>query len=63
MVGKDSDGGDVKKELVIQKDGKECIFSVPKGVWAYEIDLANKDVYKKGEYKLDDVITITVKED
>lgn len=63
MVGKDSDGSEVKKELVIQKDGKECIFAVPKGVWAYEIDLANKDVYKKGEYKLDDSITISVKED
>ena len=60
MVGKDSDGTEVKKELVIQKDGKECVFSVPKGVWSYEIDLSNKDVYKKGEYKLDDEITITV---
>lgn len=62
LVGKDEDGNDVKKELVVQKDGKECVFDVPKGVWAYEIDLANKEVYKKGEYKLDDEITITVKE-
>jgi hypothetical protein len=63
MVGKDTDGNELKKELVVQKEGKECVFDVPKGVWAYEIDLANKDVYKKGEYKLDDDITITVKED
>jgi hypothetical protein len=63
LTGKDADGNDVKKELVVQKDGKECVFDIPKGVWAYEIDLANKDVYKKGEYKLDDEITITVKED
>ena len=63
LTGKDDDGNDVKKELVVQKDGKECVFDVPKGVWAYEIDLANKEVYKKGEYKLDDEITITVKDD
>ncbi len=63
LAGKDAEGNDVKKELVVQKEGKECVFDVPKGVWAYEIDLANKDVYKKGEYKLDDDITITVKED
>lgn len=62
LIGKDDDGNDVKKELVVQKDGKECVFDVPKGVWAYEIDLANKEVYKKGEYKLDDEITITVKD-
>ncbi len=62
LIGKDEEGNDVKKELVVQKDGKECVFNVPKGVWAYEIDLANKEVYKKGEYKLEDEITITVKE-
>lgn len=63
LIGKDEDGNDVKKELVVQKDGKECVFDLPKGVWAYEIDLANKEFYKKGEYKLDDEITITVKDD
>ncbi len=62
LVGKDIDGADVTKELVIQKEGRECVFNLPKGVWAYEIDLANKDVYKKGEYKIDDELVITVKD-
>ena len=63
LVGKDEDGNDVKKELVIQKDGKECAFEVPKGIFTYEIVLANKEIYKKGEYKFNEEITITVKEE
>ena len=63
IVGKDSEGNDVKKELVIQKDGKECLFELPKGIYTYEIDLSNKEVYKKGEYKFNEEITITVKPD
>ncbi|GGC87391.1 hypothetical protein GCM10011508_13260 [Flavobacterium lutivivi] len=60
---KTEDGDEIKKELVIQNDGKECVYEIPKGVWSYEIILANKETYKKGEFKLDDDITITVKDD
>ena len=63
IVGKDEEGEDVKKELVIQKEGKECVFELPKGIYTYEIVLANKEVYKKGEYKFNEEITITVKPD
>ena len=63
MVGKDDEDNVVKKELVIQKDGKECVFEIPKGIYTYEIVLANKEVYKKGEYKFNEEITITVKPD
>ena len=63
MVGKDEEDNVVKKELVIQKDGKECVFEIPKGIYTYEIVLANKEVYKKGEYKFNEEITITVKPD
>lgn len=63
MVGKDDEDNVVKKELVIQKDGKECVFDIPKGIYTYEIVLANKEVYKKGEYKFNEEITITVKTD
>jgi hypothetical protein len=63
LVGKDEDGNPIKKELVIQKDGKECVFEIPKGIYTYEIVLANKEIYKKGEYKFNEEITITVKED
>jgi hypothetical protein len=61
MIGKDEEGSTIKKELVIQKDGKECVFEIPKGIYTYEILLANKEIFKKGEYKFNEEITITVK--
>ena len=63
IVGKNQEGDEVKKELVIPKDGKECLLELPKGIYTYEIVLANKEIYKKGEYKFDDEIIITVKEE
>lgn len=63
ISGKDEEDNAIKKEMVIQKDGKECVFELPKGIYTYEIVLANKEVYKKGEYKFNEEITITVKPD
>lgn len=61
IIGKNDDGEAINKELVIQKDGKECFFLLQKGVYTYEVVLTNKDVFKKGEYKFDDEIIITIK--
>ena len=47
ISGKDEEDNTIKKEMVIQKDGKECVFELPKGIYTYEIVLANKEVYKK----------------
>jgi hypothetical protein len=63
LEGKDEDDNSVKKELVIPKDGKECCLELPKGIYTYEIILANKEVFKKGEYRFMEEITITVKPD
>ncbi len=63
ITGKNEEGDDIKKELVITKEGKECLFILPKGIYTYEIILANKEIYKKGEYKFDDEVVITVKEE
>ncbi|MDN3678588.1 hypothetical protein QWY90_14830 [Flavobacterium paronense] len=63
LLGKTEEGDDVKKELVIPKEGKECLFVLPKGIYTYEIVLSNKEIYKKGEYKFEDDVVITVKED
>jgi hypothetical protein len=63
ITGKNEEGDEVKKELVIQKDGKECLFVLPKGIYTYEVVLPNKDIYKKGEYKFDEEVIITIKED
>ncbi len=63
IVGKNEEGDDVKKELVIPKEGKECLYGLPKGIYTYEIVLTNKEIYKKGEYKFEDDVVITVKEE
>jgi hypothetical protein len=63
LVGKNEEGDEIKKELVIPKDGKECLLLVPKGIYTYEITLSNKEVYKKGEYKFDDDIVMTIKQE
>lgn len=62
IMGKNAEGEDVKKELVIPKDGKECLLELLKGIYTYEIELSNREIYKKGEYKFDEEIIITVKE-
>ena len=33
IVGKDEDDNEIKKDLVVQKDGKECFLELPKGVY------------------------------
>jgi hypothetical protein len=63
IVGKNDEGDEIKKELVVQKDGKECLFILPKGIYTYEVVLPNKEIYKKGEYKLDEDVVITIKDD
>ena len=63
IVGKNEEGDEIKKELVIQKDGKECLFVLPRGIYTYEVVLPNKDIYKKGEYKFDEDVVITIKDD
>ena len=63
IVGKDEQDNEVKKELVIQKDGKECFLELSKGIYSYEVELANKEIYKKGEYKFAENTIITVKID
>ncbi|MCF6131302.1 hypothetical protein [Flavobacterium wongokense] len=63
IMGENKDGDDIKKELVIPKDGKECLFVLPKGIYTYEIVLPNKEIYKKGEYKFEEDVVITVKEE
>ena len=51
-----------KRELVIPKEGKECLFDIPKGIYTYEVILSNKEIYKKGEYKFLEELTMVIKE-
>jgi hypothetical protein len=57
------EGDEIKKELVIQKDSKECFYDLPKGVYSYEILLSNEEIYKKGEYRIKDKMAITLRDD
>lgn len=61
--GESFEGDKIKKELVIQADNKECFLELPKGIYTYEVILANKEVFKKGDYKFDDDVIITIKKD
>ena len=55
------DGDDIKKELVIQKDSKEYLFELPKGVYTYEVLLANNAIFKKWECRFTDKSVFTIK--
>lgn len=51
---------EIKKELVIQKDEKECTYNLPKGIYTYEVLLSSKDTFQKGEYKVTEETLMTV---
>jgi hypothetical protein len=36
---------------------------LPKGIYTYEIVMTNKEIYKKGEYKFEDEVVITIKDE
>ena len=61
ITGKGEDGEEIKKELVVQNDGKECLLELPKGIYTYEVILSNKEIYKKGEYRFEESVVITIK--
>jgi len=63
IEGKNEEGDEFKRELVIPIDGKECLFVLPKGIYTYEIVMTNKEIYKKGEYKFEDEVVITIKDE
>lgn len=63
FTGKDKNDENISKELVIQNESKECVFEIPKGIYTYEIVLSNKEIFRKGEYKFEDEITIIVKKE
>jgi hypothetical protein len=63
IEGKNEENEEVKRELIIPTDGKECLFALSKGIYTYEIVLTNKEIYKKGEYKFEDEVIITIKDE
>lgn len=61
LIWKDIDGVEMKKELIIQQDNKECCLALQKGIYSYQIKLLNNEIFRKGEYKFEDDIIITIK--
>ena len=57
------DGDEIRKELIIQKDGKEFFYELPKGVYTYQVLMANDSVFKKGEYLINNKTVIAINED
>ena len=51
---------DIKKELVIPTESKQCTYDLPKGVYIYEIVLSNQEIYQKGEYKVSEESVMTI---
>lgn len=62
IIGSDKDENEIIRELVVPKHGKECVFDVPKATYTYEFILGTGEVYKKGEYKIEESVTFTVKD-
>lgn len=57
---KDPDGTEIQKELVVQQEGKECLFELPHGTYTYIVFLPDKEVYQKGEYAVTQQGLITI---
>lgn len=62
LIGYDQEENLITKEVVVQKNGKECLFLLAKAIYTYEIILSTGETYKKGEYKLEDEVVFTVKD-
>lgn len=54
------DGDEIRKELVIQEGSKEHFYELPKGVYMYEVRLANDEIFKKGEYRVAEKSTLII---
>lgn len=63
LIRQTEEGDEIKKELVIQSDSKECFYDLPKGIYSYEMLLPNEEIYKKGEYRIKDKMVITLREE
>jgi hypothetical protein len=61
LTGKDQEGNVLTREVIVLRDGKECLYEIAKGVWDYEIVTGEDSVYRKGQYRLRDQTVITIR--
>lgn len=63
LFSEDDEGNELQEELIISDNGKETLYNLLKGVWRYEIEICEGEIFKKGQFNLEKTAVITLKED
>lgn len=63
LFNEDDEGNELQEELIISDNGKETLYNLLKGVWRYEIEICEGEIFKKGQFNLEKTTVITLKED
>ena len=62
LFNEDDEGNELQEELIISDNGKESLYNLLKGVWRYEIEICEGEIFKKGQFNLEKTAVITLKE-
>ncbi len=63
LYSQDEEENELVEEIIIPDNGKESVYELLKGVWRYEIEICDGEIFKKGQFKFEKTAVITLKED